>query len=863
MRFGGLDSAMEVWRDERGLPWLENLFRDVRYAFRGMRRNPGFTAVAVACLALGIGVTATVFSVVNAVVLRPLPVHDPGQLALFRYEATGDISAVRRTQVGDDRTTFPYAVYEALRERARTLDGLIAFVPLGMNQESLTVQTAGESTVAAGEMVSAEYFQTLGVAPFLGRTIAPDDVKPGAPNVAVTSHRFWLRELGGHPSAVGRNITINGTPFTIVGVTPRHFLGLDPSLAPDLWIPLRDMPLLKPWGRLRSGPKGLSPFADRRYWWCYLVGRQKPGTDREQVLAEGNALFLDSITAGLTPAPAAAALPHLDLAPAARGLDILRRSFSNPFRILMASVSLVLLIACANVATLLLARARSREREVGARLALGASRSRLTCQFLVEGILLASLGGAAGLLLSFWGCDGLVPLLAAAGRPIPLDVTPDKVVLAFVVAISVLTGVLFGLVPALQASRVNLGRQVMAAGGRHSAPFAIGRVLVGAQAALSVFLLCAALLFVRTLQNLENQDLGFNRQNLLLFEIDPRRGGATMEQSVAIYDRALAEIQTLPGVRSASVSAAALLSGFTDSGPVTTDGAQSPSGTENDVYFNIVGPDFLETMGIGIVAGRGIDWRDIRSRSRVAVVNEAVARRLFPNENPLGRRFGFETPFDPRTAFEIVGIARNAKYGAIRADAPPTAYLPYGALPERVARMCFGVRTTADPLSVVSAVREAMKNVAPGLPMIDLRTQRDQIGRALEQERMLAWLSSLFGGLALLLVSVGVYGTQAYSVSRRTREIGVRIALGASRASVTWMVTRESVVLACSGLAIGLPAALGSARLVTSRFFGVAAHDGWILATTTLVLIAACVMAGLLPASRASRIDPIHALRCE
>ncbi len=863
LTFGGLESAMERWRDQRGFPWLENLRRDVGYALRGMRRNPGFAAVAVACLALGIGANTAIFSVASAVMFRSLPVRDPGRLVLFRYESPGDISVVRRTQVGDDQTTFPYAVYEALRERTRTLSGVVAFAPLGLNQQSLTVQTGSQSTVAAGEMVSGNYFQVLGVAPILGRPIVDEDLRPGAPGVAVISHPFWLREFGGDTSVVGKSITLNRLQFTVSGVTPPGFFGVDPAMPPDLWIPLRDMPVLKPWGRLRPGPGGISPFADRRYWWCMMMGRQKPGTTPQEVLAEVDVLFRETITEGLTVRPAAERLPHLALSSARYGLDNLRRSLGEPLRILLAAVTLVLLIACANVATLLLARAWAREREVGARLALGASRSRLVCQFLTESVLLSLFGGAAGLVLALWGSEALVPMLAAAGRPIPLDVRPDLRVIAFAAAISLLTGILFGLVPALRATRVNLMPQLIPSGGRTSARLMLSKVLVGGQAALSVFLLFGAFLFVRTLQNLEKQDLGFRPHNLLLFEIDPRRGGATVDQTIAIYDRVLGRIQTLPGVRSASISAAALLSGYTDSGPVSTDGSQEPSEATKDVYFNIVGPDFLETMGIPTLVGRGIDWRDISARYRSAMVNDMLAQMLFPNQNAIGRRFSFEIPFDPQHAFEIVGVVKNAKYGGIRSQPPPTAYLPYSALPERIARMCFGVRTTGDPLSMIPAVRETMKNLAPALPVIDVRTQTDQINRALEQERLFAGLSSLFGVLALLLVSVGVYGTLAYAVTRRTVEIGIRMALGASRARVLWMVLRESVLLAGCGLAIGLPAALGLARLVAGRLFGVAAHDGWIIAATTVVLLATAILAGFLPANRAARIDPLRALRCE
>ena len=861
-RIGTSTEERESSRDQRGLPSLENLRRDVGYALRGMRRNPGFTVVAITCLALGIGANTAIFSVANAVMFRSLPVSDPAHLVLLRYESPGDITAVQRTRVGDLQTAFPYAVYEVLRERARTLSGVIAWVPLGLNERSLTVHRAGQSTVASGEMVSGNYFGVLGVSPGLGRAIIGSDLEPGAPNVAVVSHRFWLSELGGDRTAVGTGITLNRLPFTIVGVMPPEFLGLNPAMPPDVWISLRDLPGLKPWGRLRSGPGGLSPFADRRYWWCLMLGRLAPGVTERQVSTEVDALFHAAITERLEKPPSAETLPHIALSPAGRGLDDLRRSLSEPLAIVMAAVGLVLLIACANVATLLLVRARAREREVGMRLALGASRSRLVCQFLTESALLSFCGGVAGLLLARWGSIVLVPLLAATGRTIPLRVGPDATVFAFAATISVLTGLLSGLVPALRATRVDPLRQINP-GGARSSRFSLARVLLGGQAALSVFLLFGAGLFVRTLQNLEHQDLGFNHRNLLLFEIDPRRGGATIDESAAVYDRVVERLETLPGARSASVSANAMLSGHADSGPVSTDAPLERSEETSDVYFNIVGPDFAETMGIQVLAGREIDTRDIRERKRVAVVNEALARRLFPNRNPVGHRLSQEVPFDPQNAYEIVGVVKDARHGSIRSAPLPTAYLPYGALRERVARMCVALRTAEAPLLSAAAVRAVMRSIDPTLPVIDLRTETDDIDRALNQERMFAGLSSLFSLLGLLLVSVGVYGTLAHGVRRRTAEIGVRMALGASRSRVRWMVLRESLLLAGSGLAIGLPVALAVSHFVASRLHGVTPYDGWSIAATTMVLATSAILAGLVPANQASRIDPLRALRCD
>ncbi|MFB3902011.1 MAG: ADOP family duplicated permease [Acidobacteriota bacterium] len=861
LTFGGLTAAKESYRDQHGLPWLENLQRDIRYALRGLRRSPGFTAVAVASLALGIGANTAVFSVANAVILRALPVRDPGELVLFRYEDKSEIPAVvRRTQVGDHQDTFPYRVYEAFRPGTETLSDVIAFVPLGMNQQSLTMQVGGQTTVAGGEMVSGNYFRVLGVSPILGRAIHDEDMESGAPNVAVVSHDFWLRELGGEPSAIGRSITVNKLPFTVVGVAPPGFFGINPAMPPDIWISLRDLKGIKPWGRLRPGPGGLSPFADKGYWWCHIVGRLKPGIPSERVLSEVNIRFREGLTSGLGDSVPADRLPQLSLASARRGLDNLRQNLAEPIWILMTAVSLVLLVACSNVATLLLARSKSREREILVRLGLGAGRCRLVSQLLTESILLSLCGGAAGLLLAWLTSDALVRLFGG-GQTNLLDVRPDITVLAFVAIVSLLTGSLIGLAPAVRATRVNLAPQLNATG-CSSPRLTLSRFLVVCQATLAVVLLFNAGLFVRTLQNLDNQDLGFDRNNLLLFEIDPRRAGVTPDRTVDIYHQALQEIQTSPGVRSVSVSATALLSGNTDGGPVATDGPPAPRA--NEACLNVMGPGFTETMGIRVLRGRGIDWRDVREPRSVAVVNEAMARKFFGNQDPLGRRISFEVPFNPQSSFQIVGVVGNAKYDGMRSEPPPTAYLPYGAVGNsRIARMCFAVRSTGDPLSLVPVIRETMRSIDPALPMMDIRTQSSQINRALEHERVFAGLSSLFGILALLLVALGLYGTLAYAVARRTVEIGIRIALGATRLRVLWMVLRESLVLAGCGVLAGLPAALALGGLTASRLFGVGLHDTLTIAVTVGTLLATAAVAGFVPAHRACHIDPLLAIRHE
>ena len=857
--FGGVEPAKESWRDQRGFPWIAACRQDLRYAWRGMRRSPGFTAAAVGCLALGIGANTSIFSVENAVMLRSLPVSHPEQLALLTYHSKSNPRAVRQAGSGHGVTSLPYPVWQSLRSGSAKVSGVLAFVPLGFDNQSIAIDAGGSTNAAGGEMVSGNYFSLLGVSPLLGRAIADADLEPAAANVAMLSYSYWSRQFGAEPSVLGRRIAINGAPFTIVGVAPRGFVGVDPQLAPDLWFPLRDMPELKPWGVQPGG--GRTMFQNPRWWWCMTIARLRPGVDMEKAGGELDVLFQQTILQGIGRLPPPEETPHLVLAPASRGLEMLQRYLSQPLRILMAGVSLVLLIACANVATLLLARSRSRQKEMSVRLAIGASRARLVRQFLTESLLLAFCGGALGLLLAQWGSRALAVLMSGDGQPLALSVGPDATVLAFTVGVSVLTAMLFGLAPALRATRVDLAPQLKEQAASAPSRATLGKLLIAGQVALSVCLLFGAGLFVRTLRKIQDQDMGFNRQRLLLFRLDPRRGGYGEQRILETYRQALERIQTLPGVRAASLSAYALLSGWVNNGSASAGDAPARD-KPSSVYWNIVGPDFFETMSIPVVLGHGLGWREMSGR-QVAVVNETFARRLFPNGNPVGRSFSFGDTFDPAEAYEVVGVVRNAKYDNVRGDPPATAYVPYAAVPGIVGRMTFEIRTAGDPLAIVAALRDTMRHVDPDLPLLAIETQEQLLDEALGQERMFARISSFFGLLALVLVAVGVYGTLAYAVTRRTGEIGIRMALGAGRPRILWMVLRESLLVVACGLAAGLPCALLLSRYVAGMLFGVKAYDAATIASTLLIMAAAGALAGFLPARRASRISPIRALRYE
>jgi predicted permease len=861
--FGGIEPAKEIFRDQRGFPLFAALRQDLTYALRGMRRSPGFTAAAVGCLALGIGANTAIFSIVNAVMLRSLPVSHPEQLQLVNYTSQTYPENMRRTGSGYGPTSLPYPAWQAFRRNSSTLSGVsgvLAFAPLGFNNRSVSVSNGGTPSVAGGEMVSGNYFEVLGVTPFAGRAIQDDDLEPSAPNAVVLSYSYWSRQFGAETSVLGRTIGINGVPFTVVGIAPRGFFGVDPGLSSDLWIPLRDMHDLKPWSIQSSGENGM--FQNPHWWWCMMIARLKPGTSVNQASSQLEVIFHQVVLDGISKQPKAEQIPHIELTAANRGLDHLEETFKRPIRVLLVAVALVLLIACANVATLLLARSRSRQKEMSVRLAIGASRSRLIRQFLTESLLLSVCGGAAGLLFASWGSRVLLVLMSGNSHALAVDVAPDASILAFTAAVALVTALLFGLAPAFRATHVDLAHHLKEKSASAPARATFGRVLIAAQIALSVCLLFGAGLFVRTLQKLQDQDYGFNRQRILIFELDPRRGGNSEQRVLDIYRQSLESIQAMPGVRSASLSGLALLSGWVNNSSAFTEAAPAPNEHSPSVFWNLVGPDFFETMSIPVVLGHSIGWHDMTGR-RVAAVNESFARRLFPGASPLGRSFSFGDSYDPAKAYEIVGVVRNAKYGAVRDDPPPTAYIPYTARAGDVGRMTFEVRAAGDPLALTAALRETMRRVDPNLPLIGMKTQEELLGQALAREIMFARITTFFGFLALVLVAVGVYGTLAYGVTRRTGEIGIRIALGAARSQILWMVLRESLLLVACGVAVGLPIALLLTRYIASMLFNVKANDAATIVVTVLVLAASGALAGFIPARRASRISPIRALHYE
>ena len=855
--FGGVEQVKEECREARGVALVETLMQDVRYGLRMMRRSPGFTAVAVASLALGIGANTAIFSLINAVMLKMLPVKNPEQLVVLNWTARQlpDIGYNGNTwgQPGGpiSGSSISYPAFQQLRAGNQVLSDLFGFADI----EQANVNVDGHAEIASGHLVSGNYFSALGVRTAVGRTFTDADDQPGAVPAAVISFRYWNRRFGMDPGVVGKVVAVNGAPAVIIGVTPREFFGLSPGDYPDIWLPISMQPRIKPqWG----GEKR-SLLQVPGYWWVQSWGRLKPGVSQQQASAALNVMFRQSIRGVLSSAPPEKT-PSVELRPGAKGLDYLRSEFSQPLFIVMSVVGLVLLIACANVANLLLARSTARRKETAVRMAMGAGRLRLIRQLLTESILLATLGGVLGVALAFWGGDLLLRLASPWETPLTLDIRPDAHILIFCAALSLLTGILFGLAPAVRATRLDASPVLKA--GLGSGPghprWLLGKALVAGQVSISLLLLIGASMFVRSLQKLNSIDVGFKRENLLLFGVDASLSGYKDDRLIGLYQRLQESVEALPGVKSVSLSRHSLIGNGLSRSGMTIPGYEKRAGEEMLAYANLVGPGFFETMGIPILLGRGLTIRDNETAPRVVVINEALARRYFPNESAIGRRFSWH-----EKDVEIVGIARNAKYNDLRQAEPPTIYDPYLQNVGGIGRMVFVMRTAGDPVLTIRGVRAAIAAVDRNLPLYSVRTQVQQIDSALFQERLFAELTTCFGGLALLLASIGLYGVMSYTVARRTGEIGIRMALGAAKSDIARMVFREVLALVAIGLGVGLPAALVCTRLIGNQFYGVSLSDPVSIAVAIGVLALVASLAGYLPARRAARIDPMAALRQE
>jgi predicted permease len=844
------------------------MLNDLRYALRTLRSNRLFAAMAVLSLALGIGANTAIYSFMDAILVRTLPVQNPESLVVLRWHSNaGPRPPIVRgitgsnwndSELGRVSPNLPYRAYEILSADNPVLQPVAAF----NNAWRLTALIRNQGSSVQGLYVSGGFFGVLGLGPAAGRLIGIEDEREGATPVAVLSHGFAQRRFGDAARALGETVTVNSVPFTIVGVTPPGFHGVNQGEALDLYLPQRASILVD---RIYAvDPR--AKYTDTRRYWCEVIGRLRPGVTLEQAQAALAPVFHQFASSEAKNDAERANLPKLIVADASRGLDQLRRRYSKPLFFLMTLVGLILAIACANLANLLLARSAGRRREMAVRLSLGAGRSRIVRQLLTESLLLATLGGLAGLLFAHWGIRGLTALLASGNDTFLLESGLNWRVLAVTMGLALLTGVLFGLAPALQSTRVDLttalkqtrageSRQRLGAWLRVS----LTQSLVVTQIAVSLLLLVAAGLFVRTLSNLNSIELGFNRERILLFAVNARQAGYNNETMPRFFENLQARLAAIPGVRSATASNLALVSNTLSNGGIEIPGY---TGHDPDASFLSVAPDFFRTFEIPVLLGRPIDARDVAGAAKVAVVNEAFVKDYFAGQNPLGRRFR-NARGPAATEVEIVGVSRNARYSSLKEDISPVAYFPYTYEPRSMGSLTFELRTAGDPMALANAAREVVRQADSRIPMTGMNTQDAVIDNTIGQERTFATLCTAFALLAVAIACVGLYGTMAYSVARRTNELGLRMALGAQRKKLIWMVLREVFVMAAVGLAMGIPIALATTKFVQSFLFEMKPNDPWAIAGAAIVLVLAAGAAGYGPAWRASRIDPWNALRHE
>jgi predicted permease len=858
--------AMWTWT------FIEQLAQDVRYALRTMINNRAFTALAALSLALGIGANTAIYSFLDTLLLRSLPVSDPQSLVVLNWHAkaeawrgdfvmqgmSGDV--YDDPNLGSVSGIFPYPAFELFQKSDSAFSDVFAYCQT-REVRAMNLTIKGRAEIARGELVSGDYFRGLAVLPAAGRLIIPDDDRLGTVPVAVISHAFSEKHFGGADNAAGQPILINNLPFTVVGVTPPGFFGVDPAAVPDVYLPMHANVLL---GAADQFGFRANDYLARNYYWVEVMARLRPGISLAQAQAAMAPRFQQWVATTASNERQRANLPALVLKHGAAGLDTLRRQFSKPLYVLMTLVGLILAIACSNVANLLLARAASRKREIALRLSLGAGRFRVIRQLLTESVLLASIGGALGVFFAISGIRFLTLLLESGPTHATVHAELNWDVLCVAAALSLLTGVLFGLAPAIQSTRVDVAPALKET--RASQPLArhsfwrisVSQVLVAGQIAIALLLLVAAGLFVRTLSNLQSIKLGFNRDNVLLFQLNARQAGHHDPEIANFYRNLRERFATIPEVRNASLADSSLI-GAGNGLPISVPGAPPSDATR----FLAVGPTFLTTMQIPLVAGRDLEERDRSGSQPVAVINERFAKINFGTQNPLGRHLILWKDKRPARDMEIVGVCKNARYGGLKEKIPPVVYIPYDQGYPQPNEMVYALRMVGDPLGYVNSVREIVRQADGRVPVSDVRTQKAEIEDDIHQEITLADLCSTFAMLALTIACVGLYGTMSYTVARRTGEIGIRMALGAQRGTVVWMVLREIFVPVAVGLAISVPVASGMSKLVESFLFGMKPNDPLALSLAAAILMSAAILAAYVPARRASRIDPMLALRHE
>jgi predicted permease len=860
---------------------MENLIQDIRFAVRTFLKNPGFALLAILTLALGIGANTAIFTVLDSVLLRSLPVPEPQQLVVL---TNPDAHGMSNGSESGDRGLLAYSEFEYLRDHNEVFSGIFA-ADSTLAQLSVTIPNSPSGSSASDlpaaqdsariRMVSGDYFPTLGIRPIIGHAFGPEvDRTRNSSPVAVISHAFWRQRFGADPQVLGRKIQVHQTSFEIIGVAPAGFFGETVGEAPDIWVPMTMQEAIYP------GDDLLTAFAagtiDQRMW-LQVMARLKPGVTLAQANANVNVVFPGYVSASALRYKLsgddlkAYSDQKIDVQHGGRGASTMHNTFGEPLKLLMALVALVLLIACANLANLLLARGAARQREFAVRLSIGAGRGRLIRQLLTESFLLAMLGAALGVVLAQWADSVLLRMVSPTGsvgqEAIQLSLRPDARVLAFTFAVAISTALLFGLIPALRATRLDLSPMLKSGGSGatvegHSRRFPVGKILVVTQVSISLVLLVAAGLFVRSLQRLSEVKLGYKTERLLLFRVRPIPAGYKDAAIPRVLQDLLDKFKAVPGVSVATLSSNGLFAHSESADPISVEGYIPKPGEFPHSRMDQVGPDYFSVVGMPILSGRGITAQDSGNGPRVAVINQAFAKQFFPNTNPIGKRVTDTYPGNPASA-EIVGVVADAKYNSLREETPTRLYNPiFNPLwPEQSAY--FEIRTSADPATVSAALRAVVHNTNSAIPEIEIHTMSGLIDDSLQTDHFVAQLSTAFGLLAIILASVGLYGIMAFTVARRTRDIGIRMALGAGRSKIVRQVLNETLILMVIGIAVGVPIALAGTRLIKSMLFGLGAVDPVAIIAACMILAVIAGLAGYIPARRASQVDPMVALRYE
>jgi predicted permease len=847
------EKSVMTWRSEA----LESLFSDIAYGAHALLRTPAITIVALVSLALGIGANTAIFSMLDAVLLRSLPVKNPSQLVLL---GTGDSNGIGNNFVDTELYSYPF--YRQLQQKNAVFSDVAAVFSMKSAVHGTVLNSVGQANsgdeIIHAQLVSGTYFPLLGVHAELGRTLTDaDDTSEGNHPVAVISQSFWKRNLDQDPNVLNRKVKLGTTVFNIVGVAPPDFFGTQVGESPDLWVPM---------SMTKSVPPGWDAYKDNFTQSLYLIGRLKPGISLTQATTNVN-LLLQQITQGFSDANlsqknlAKLHEAHISLTPMSNGLSSIRREFSEPLQILMAIVALVLLIACANIANLLLARSTARARELAVRQALGARRSRLIRQLLTESLVLALAGGVLGIGFAVLANRYLLRVVSGGSDTLPIHVGLDLRLLGFTFALTVATAILFGTIPAFRATRLHLADSLKEgrgpAGAATRSPFA--RLLIVAQVALSLVLLVGAGLFLRSLLNLNHIDPGFNRENVLRLNIDTEPTGLKSGDPVlkATYQQIEQRVSALPGVKADSFSAFTFHEGtWTDA--LLVDGM--PNNENISVHQNVVGNGYFDTMQIPLLAGRTFSSTDTATSQRVAVISEHVAKTLFPPGNPIGKHFGLADN-KPENDFEVIGIVKDAKVATLNEQPKNINYLSYHQRDWGFGD--FEVRYSGDLTAISTSVQQAIHSINPNIRIDHVTTLDEQVSRTVTNQRLVAQLSTFFGLLAVFLSAIGIYGLMSYVVSRRTNEIGIRMALGAAQSDVSWVVLREILLLVGIGIVLGIPAALAGDQLVANMLYGLKSTDPISLTAAVVLLVMVGAVAGYFPARRASRVDPMEALRYE